>query len=400
MKAGILPTLTSTILVVVCSLAAAHPALAQTEGACALPDGVAPPAEPSVTAQQVEDGSASLKDFVLAAKNRLSTPTSSLEEGLYRLCRVRQEGSPYRSGSTYLVFLTLDGRVNEHAKSMALSGRLLNPLIYAEILSVLGVSPSVLANLASPDSAIVAQAGAAVFGTLLQEPDAAFDATTSTGILGASGHVVATSTSNEGGVPILLLAGFDLNESHLVEEAIEHANPTVTARDVVDRETLKTFVTEAGEWIVTTLETATGPADIAKMRIGLRDPNGPWRHGPVYLYVLDLTANVILFHAAFPDRFEWRPLVPTVRDVVTGKLVLPQVMEAATSSPEGGFVEYYWDDPTDDTDRADIPKVGYARKFTAIGLTFIVGSGLYPSSDHGTNVETTTWGQVKDGFAE
>ena len=26
-------------------------------------------------------------------------------------------------------------------------------------------------------------------------------------------------------------------------------------------------------------------------------------------------------------------------------------------------MEYYFDDPTDDNDSADIPKVGYARKF-------------------------------------
>ena len=87
----------------------------------------------------------------------------------------------------------------------------------------------------------------------------------------------------------------------------------------------------------------------------------------MYLYVLDLTSNVILFHGAFPNRHELRPLVATVRDAVTGKLVLPQVIEAAKSSPEGGFVEYYFDDPADDTDSADIPKVGYARQFTGEG---------------------------------
>ena len=84
-----------------------------------------------------------------------------------------------------------------------------------------------------------------------------------------------------------------------------------------------------------------------------------------------------------------RPLIPTVRDAVTGEFVLPQVIAAARSGPEGGFVEYFWDDPSDDSDRADIPKVGYARAFTghvqrpdgsAIPVSLIVGSGFYGSA--------------------
>ena len=392
----------------------ARPALAQ--GACPLPDGVTPPADPPVTAQQVEDGSATLRDFALAARDQYRTPINTLEGALYFQCLIRQEGSAWRSGSTYLVQLTPDGRVYEHAKSMALSGRLLNPLIYAEILSALGVSPTDLANLASPDPAIAAQAFGAVMGTLSQEPDAAFDATTPIpdlrpGIPGASGHATVFLLGDSG-IPIVLLTGFDLSESHLIpisDEALDYGNPAITARDVVDRETLKAFVTQAGEWFVQLVETATDPAAISKARIAARDPNGPWRYGSVYLYVLDLTSNIILFHGAFPDRFEWRPLVATVRDAVTGWLILPQVIEAAKSSPEGGFVEYYFDDPTDDTDSADIPKVGYAREFTttigrpdgtAFTLDLIVGSGFYQSSpdDAATVTRTATWGQIKSRF--
>ena len=144
----------------------------------------------------------------------------------------------------------------------------------------------------------------------------------------------------------------------------------------------------------------------------MRDPNGPWRHGSVYLYVLDLTSNIILFHGAFPDRFELRPLIATVRDAVTGELVLPQVIEAAKSSPEGGYVEYYFDDPTDDTDSADVPKVGYARQFTgereradgtALPINFIVGSGFYGraaevATGPGTVVEATVLGDAVEGL--
>ena len=356
-------------------------ALAQTQAGCPLPDGVAPPADPTVTAQQVEDGSASLRDFALAARDRLNLERRA-RLYLYNLCLIRQEGGPYRAGSTYLVQLTLDRRVYVHAKQMALSGRRLKPSIYIEILTALGVSPAHLAKLQSTDPAVRGPALAALNNTLSQEPEAPFNATAS--VPGASGHV-SSYYSDILGVPIIQLAGFDLNETHLDEEAIDYGNPAVTAEDVVDRETLRAFVAEAGKYYLDLFQTDNRATD-TKSRLALRDPNGPWRHGSVYLYVLDLNSNTILVHGAFPDRYELRPLVTTVRDAVTGKLILPQIIEVAKSNPEGGFVEYYFDDPADDSDSADIPKVGYARQFkgelpradgSALSINVIIGSGFY-----------------------
>ena len=387
-----------------------HPVLAD----CVRLPGTTPPAAPSVTAQQVEDGSATLKDFVLTAADQFKQGSPTPEEALYFGCLIRQEGGHWRSGSTYFVQLLIDGRIFVHTADMALSGRLLNPVIYGSILSALGVPLTVLADLSSPDPATVAQATATLFNTLLQEPDAAFDATApipdiSPGIPGASGYATAYLSSNFG-VPFILLGGFDLNETHVVEEDIDYGDPTITARDVVDRESLKDFVIQAQEFVIEGLKGGDLSA-FSKLRIAGRDPNGPWRHGSVYLYILDLTSNIILFHGAFPDRFELRPLIPTVKDVVTGEFVLTQVIEAAKSSPEGGFVEYYFDDPTDDTDSADIPKVGYAREFKSeldtgggvIQYDFIIGSGFYgsapvvPTEPH-TVVEATVSGDAVEGL--
>ena len=385
---------------------------------CPPPPGVTLPAEPSVTAQQVEDGSGSLKDFTLAAREQFVMQLQTAEnlgQVVYYGCLFRQEGSYWHSGSTYIVVMRADGSVLIHAKNMALSSRRLNPLIYAEILSALGVPSTVLANLASPDTAIAAQANAEVVNILTQGPDAAFDATTPIpdlrpGIPGASGYAAAYFSDFFRG-PLVMIAGFELNETHVIEEEIDHITPAVTARDVVDRETLKAFVTAAGEYCLELRKTGNFPGGIA--RIALRDPDGPWRHGSVYLYVLDTTSNVIQIHAAFPNRYELRPLIATVRDAVTGKLILPQVIEAAKSDPEGGFVEYYFDDPTDDTDSADIPKVGYAREFktqTELGgrivpYNFIIGSGFYgrapevvvPTEPH-TVVEATVSGDAVEGL--
>ena len=350
---------------------------AQAQEACPLPAGVTPPADPRVTAQQVENGSANLMDFVLAARDQLSSLSRglvSVAQASYTACAIRQEGGPWRSGSTYIVQLTPDGRVLIHAQDMSLSGRLLNPLIYGAILQAMGINP---ADLTSPAAA------RAAFAAAIAGNGGAFNVPN---IPGASGYASVYWSVNFN-APILVIAGFELNSSHLIEEQIDYGNPAITARDVVDRETLKAFVEEAWEYFVTSYRTG-GVAVLSKVRVALRDPNGPWRHGSVYLYILDRTSNVILLHGGFPDRFELRPLTVTVRDVVTGELVLPQVLEAAASSPEGGYLRYFFDDPSDDSDRADLPKVGYAREFAGefqgpggntIRTRYVVGSGFYLS---------------------
>ena len=402
------------LLVLAAVISLVSPAVA----VCPLPPGVTAPDDPGVTAQQVEDGSASLEDFGLAVRDFFRSESQgqpTLERVAHVGCLTRQDNGIWRSGSTYIVTLTPDGRVLTHAKDMALSGRLLNPVIYGAILSGLGVSMSDLANLVSPDPAIAAQAFGAVMSTLIQDPDGAFDATTpipglSPGIPGASGYAGVYFAAGFRS-PILVLVGFDLDESHVVEEEIDYGDPAVTAEDVVDRETLKAFVKQAIIYFRAAYE-AGGISAISKVRTAFRDPNGPWRHGSVYLYILDRTSNTILLHGAFPNRFELQPLVATVRDAVSGRLVLPQVIEAAASSPEGGFVEYYFDDPADDTDRADIPKVGYALAFTGeiqrpdgrvTRTHYVIGSGFYGrAADVGTGpssvVEATVLGDAVEGL--
>ena len=350
------------------------PASAQMQVPCPLPAGGSPVAPPLVTAQQVESGTGSLMDFALGSRARfLEQAGRGAGQSQFLACLIRQDESPWRSGSTYLVTLTPDGRVYVHAKDMSLSGRKLKPSIYGGILRALGINPADLADRAAARAAFAAaEAG----------NGGSFDIPS---IPGASGYASAY-TSLSFRTPAVLLAGFDLDSSHLAPETIEHVTPAVTARDVVDRESLKAFVTAGGEYFLEIVRTRDQAA-LSKARIALRDPNGPWRHGSVYLYVWNLTSNLVLFHGAFPDRFELRQ-AGTARDAVTGELIADQVVRAANSGPEGGFWQYHFDDPTDATDSADIPKVGYVRKFEdqiqgADGITrqvsFVVGSGLYLS---------------------
>ena len=357
-----------------------RPALAQPD--CPLPAGVTPLAPPPVTAQQVEDGSASLTDFALAVRDifvsesqgMTTSNVTTLAQLAYVGCLFRQEGGPWRSGSTYVVRLAPSDRVFIHAKDMSLSGRQLNPVIYEAILRALGIDP---ADLTSPAAARTAFAAAiSGNGGAFNVPD----------IPGASGYAIGL-LSGISGQPAVVLAGFDLDSSHLAEEEIEHIEPPVTARDVVDRATLKAFVTAAGEYFVGLLSSGDLTA-VSKARFILRDPNGPWRHGPVYIAIMERVSRLITLHAAFPDRFELRRAGFT-RDIATGELIVDQLTRAAESGPEGDFWEYYFDNPADAFDSAEVPKVGYARVFTAhiprpdgstISIDYIVLSGFL--SDH------------------
>ncbi len=354
-----------------------RPAFAQAQLDCPLPAGVTPLADPPVTAQQVEDGSGSLTDFALAVRdifvNESQQGIPTLTQLAYVGCLFRQEGGPWRSGSTYVVRLAPSDRVFIHAKDMALSGRQINPVIYEAILHALGIDP---ADLTSPAAARTAFAAAATGdGGEFNVPD----------IPGASGYAVGF-LSGISGTPVVVLAGFDLDSSHLSAEELEHIEPAITARDVVDRATLKAFVTAAGEYFVELLSSGNLTA-VSQARAILRDPNGPWRHGSIYVAIMERVSRIITLHGGFPDRFEFRR-GGISRDIATGELIVDQLIRAAESGPEGGFWEYYFDNPADDNDSAEVPKVGYARVFTAhiprpdgsiISIDYIVNSGFYLS---------------------
>lgn len=362
-----------------------QPESGQTQPECPLPAGAAPPAAARVTAQQVEDGNASLTDFALAARDHhvsVLQEERAVEQTLYLRCLFRQEGSPWRSGSTYLVQLTPDGRVYVHAQQMSLSGRQLNPAIYAAILHALGIDPAALTDPAAAMAAFTAAAHGD--GGAFNIPN----------IADASGYATLFFTGSVQR-PTVLLAGFELDASHLVpisDEDLDYGDPPITASDVVDRATLKAFVTAAGDYIVELLESDDPVARsnvLAKARVTLRDPNGPWRDGPVYLSLMDRASKLIQFHGGFPDRFELRQGGIT-RDIATGELIVDQLIAAAESGPEGGFWEYYFDNPADDSDSDEVLKVGYARVFTgniplpdggAFPYEFIVNSGYYPTPE-------------------
>ena len=322
---------------------------AQSDDICAKPAGFPDPPADLVTAAQVESGDGTLAAFVEGYR-QYSTTILGMNGSGYLGCVMTQEG-PFNSGSTYIVTLTPNGRVAVHGRNVYLSGGLLDPAIFEQILQ---------AARSSDDG-----------GPFMVEA------------ANAAGY--ARGSVGFDGLPTILVAGFELQESHLVAEDVDPGDVlVVTAHDVVERETLKAFVIGTMQYIGQ-LYREEGRDAFVKLKRILRSPTGPWRAGPVYLFIMDGN-GFTLFHGAFPERFELRAPTDVLRDAVTGELILPQIIEAATQSERGGYVEYHFDDPNDDTDSAEIPKVTYARGLTfpisvpgsaPRELSLIVGSGFY-----------------------
>ncbi len=153
------------------------------------------------------------------------------------------------------------------------------------------------------------------------------------------------------GMPTIgtFMAGFhhtfeDINFDHIV---CPEANPKVTAADVVDDETLEDFVREATSYFLPILLSG----DALVNRICLR--RFPWIDGPIYLFRSAVDSGQVIFHGISPE-LENNSFAD-LRDQA-GTLIASLLREEARSqSPlEGGFVEYYWDDPTTPDDDLDV----------------------------------------------
>ncbi len=153
----------------------------------------------------------------------------------------------------------------------------------------------------------------------------------------------------------------------------EDGAPAVTADEVVDRATLKTFVQEAARFYVQALEDHS-EAEVDRM---FREEGGYWKSGDIYIYVLD-RKGTILFHAGNKAN-EGRNLY----DLADANGVRYTRDLIAAADQGGGYVEYLFDNPAIDGDEeSGSPKVGYAELFTASNLNggqpSVIGSGFYP----------------------
>ena len=360
--ARMLAALAALLLLGISQLSAQQP--------CPVPDGYTgnPLSKPSISAREVESNPTvdNLREFAVAARDYALSIRTQLELA-YASCLWRQEGGDWRSGEIYPVSLSINPevlanpaapvrmRVIVHSADMAISGKLLQESTAREILTAAARDPASGGEVPS----VACQA--------LGCPEP-----------GVGGHAILYG-------PYVMLVGSHIREPHLGPEVLDIGQiPDVTASDVIDRATLKDFVGGAIDYIDMVFKTQ-GLDAASALRGVLRDENGPWRAGEVYLFISDRIGYTV-FHAAFPDKFE---LIPSgvARDAATGELILPRVIAAATGNDEGGFVEYNFDNPADDLGEVGVPKLTYVREYTftfthpylgEVTNAYIVGAGLYP----------------------
>ena len=170
----------------------------------------------------------------------------------------------------------------------------------------------------------------------------------------------------------------------------------VTASDVVDKNTLKSFVTRAKHYI----EAASTPSELFTVLRELRT-NETWRKGPIYLFIIqrptETGSEIVIFNASNRDAEGTSMHVVDLDNSDVGHEFEKVVYEG------DGFIEYRWDNPAVSGDELNEPgKVaGTSRKLSyAVDVSFIghpedlmLGSGFYrdppPASKKGCAIATT-----------
>ena len=157
--------------------------------------------------------------------------------------------------------------------------------------------------------------------------------------------------------------------------SLEEPTKQITARDVVDKETLKTFVEAAKKYA----KNFPFPEEIAEE---FRQEGGRWKHESIYLAVLN-SDGVIVYHAA-NTALEGQSLIDF--EDPNGVKYVQELIAAAAAG--GGFVAYYFDNPAVDEngdgellgDPIGSPKIGYATPITdpQTGMELTLLSGFYP----------------------
>lgn len=171
-----------------------------------------------------------------------------------------------------------------------------------------------------------------------------------------------------------------------------------TANEVVDSDTLKEFVENFRDHFQEQVEeNSQSPAQLARVRNCWRI--SPWRHKGIYVFIMT-EGNLVFFNGNGPHlenrSFDVRDdnecdIGNEVIRVANGQDRQCRDLGLLPEDP-GGFVEYLWDDPTDDVPprieegRApgDVPKLSYVVTYSHPdflgGEELIIGSGLHPEA--------------------
>ena len=140
-----------------------------------------------------------------------------------------------------------------------------------------------------------------------------------------------------------------------VGPALAQEAPAVTARDVVDRDTLKAFVQGAIAWLGAQFESGEA-VNIDALKQVFRMEPGPWKHGSTYFVVLVNNRQsddfiLVFFDAANPDRDS--KFLGLLQDANVVQAMKDLAAVAVENAPDdGGFVEH---------EEAGMSRVSYAQ---------------------------------------
>ena len=308
-------------------------------------------ARAQMTAAQVTDPE-SLKAFVLGAKAHIEAITD-MNEGARLREGLKAEGD-WKSGSTFLIVFLKNGDAFIHGNDRD-----------AESKNLLGVEDERGTRVVEELLATAARGGGFV-----EYHDG-----------GSKTAYAVEYTSGITARQFVLVGGYSQDVSHVPVRIADLPKPAVTASEVVDRETLITFVEEAARAYREAVM-SEGYSGLVGVRNAFRVEGGDWKSGSIYLWVVS-GGGVTLFHGSEP----WREGKPTdmVRTDSKGVKIAEELIGGARREGRR-FLRYHYDNPAIEGDEeTGSPKFGYAVSFQAPNTDqkAVIGSGIYLDPDGG-----------------
>ena len=321
-----------------------------------------PAAKAQTTADQVVDNE-TLKAFVEEAKAYIEAITD-VNEGA-RLREILRTEGPWKSGSMFLIIFLKSGEPFIHGNDRT-----------AESKNLIGVEDE-------RGTKVVEElfAAAAGGGGFVEYYDG-----------GLNTAYAVEYTSGITARQFVLVGGYSQDVSHVPLVIADLPKPAVTASQVVDRETLITFVEEAAK-VYREAVLSEGYSALTKIRNAFREEGGDWKSRSVYLWVVS-GGGVTLFHATEPYR-EGNP-TDMVRTDSQGIKIDEELIGGARREGRK-FLLYHYDNPAIEGDEElGSPKFGYAVSFSLPNTDqkAVIGSGIYLSEQ--TNVAPISWGSLKE----
>ena len=299
----------------------------------------------ATTAAQVKDDE-SLKAFVEGVKSEIEVITDpNRVAGL--TSKLRSEGD-WKSGSMYLVIFLKSGEPFMHGGDQTAEGK-----------NLLDIEDE-------RGTRVVEElfAAAARGGGFVKYHDG-----------GPKTAYAVAYTSGITSRPFVLVGGYSQDVSHVRVQIPDLPRPAVTASEVVDRETLITFVKEAAKVLTAGLmsENYSGYAGTLN---AFRHEGGDWKSGSIYLWIVT-GGGVTLFHGSEPYR-EGKP-TDMVRTDSKGVKIAQELIGGARREGQK-FLRYHYDNPAIEGDEeTGSPKLGYAISVLLpdSDKKLVVGSGIY-----------------------